>query len=65
LNPEKLISKKELIYFVEHQMKARKMSISNNFLMNNDYLERLFLDHRARSPMAELPDLVEKLLEPV
>lgn len=64
LNPQKLITKKDLIYFVEHQIKWRKLPINNNFLMNDDYMQKLFNDHRSFIPVEEIPDLVERLLEP-
>ncbi len=65
LTPSKTITKQDLLHFLEHQIKWRKMTITNNFLLTDDYFHRLLGDYRPLIPVEEFPDLVEKLLEPL
>ncbi len=65
LTPQKTITKQDLLHFIEDQIKWRKMTVTENFLVNNDYIQRFLLDFRPLIPMSDFPELVEKLLVPL
>jgi hypothetical protein len=64
LTPQKTITKQDLLHFIDHQIKWRKMTVTDSYLVNNEYFQRLLFDFRPLIPINEFSNLVEKLLLP-